>query len=289
MAQQQWTVPGYGGIPYKVGLYHGERTGHLLVHCNNKIMIIDFGVKEDKHFSFMLGEELYELDIVKKPQGYEYIFKHNEDIATPHNVRRKESNETDRKRLWLAAGVIVAVIFCIIGISRYWHGLADNVRQRLAQGEGTYTTAILLEQGTGQWFISYQIAEETVKLQLRAEELKSSFGFPIKMGDVYQVRIDPKYKYVYWIDWNRPNQATQAQLHQLCMEKQYQLNPSKAEQELACELEQAYQIKGLAGWAMFYNQNISAEDQAFYNEESHDALIRRGAFKKGVRACLAKQ
>ena len=80
-------------------MYHGEDSGHLMVHCNNKVMLIDFGVKGSKNYSFFLDEELFELHLTRENGRFSYELKHNEDIDSPHNRRRDQEKKTGRWRM----------------------------------------------------------------------------------------------------------------------------------------------------------------------------------------------
>ena len=67
MAQIGWVyLDNYGGR-HRVGLYHGDQTGHLVIHCNLRVVQIDFSVRDTKRYSFFIEDELCEIDIVKEP------------------------------------------------------------------------------------------------------------------------------------------------------------------------------------------------------------------------------
>ena len=42
MAQLNWTYVADSGQQYRVVLYHGTRSGHVLVTVNQKVSIVDF-------------------------------------------------------------------------------------------------------------------------------------------------------------------------------------------------------------------------------------------------------
>lgn len=68
MSQSLWTYydPSYG--PQTVGVYHGDDSGNLVVYCNNKVVMIDFKVKQSKSYSFYINKCLIELKLKKQQQ-----------------------------------------------------------------------------------------------------------------------------------------------------------------------------------------------------------------------------
>ena len=63
MAQEFWTYSNNDGHEFTVSIYHGENSVHLVIYCGEEILKIDFNVTTDKNYTFMLQEELFELQI----------------------------------------------------------------------------------------------------------------------------------------------------------------------------------------------------------------------------------
>ncbi len=283
MGQQQWTVPGYGGKPYNVGLYHSAKKGHLLVYCNGEILIIDFGVTDSKDYSFMLGEELYELYIIKNGSKFEYTFKHNEAIDTPHNIRREKTVKTDKRRVLAAVIVFLVLIISIISIRLYWNRLEDRIRDRLAAGEGAYTQIRILKE-YNKWLLVYNFEGKPIKRQLEEEDTISTLGYSLQTGDSYQARMLPEHKYIYYIDWTTPDEATARRLMSKTIDRHQRLHPDLRIQQVQCQLFHAFELEGMKGMAKFYQQANS--DWPVYNTNAYLRLIRSDKFKKRVQACL---
>ena len=72
LAQFNWQVTGQTGQKYAVGIYHGLSTGHLVVHCNSRVVLIDFNVNQPKTYSFLLDRDLCELKINREDNQYTY-------------------------------------------------------------------------------------------------------------------------------------------------------------------------------------------------------------------------
>ncbi len=90
MAQIRWVYASPTQRQYAIGLYHGEKSRHVLLYVNNRISVIDFNVKEDKTYSFFIEEELCELSMQKTDTHWKYDFAINTVIQTPANIVRRK-------------------------------------------------------------------------------------------------------------------------------------------------------------------------------------------------------
>ncbi len=118
MPQRNWTYSNTFGQQFNIGLYHGTKSGHVIVYCNRSIILIDFSISKTKKYSFFIGEEFIELDLQRKEstkEDFNYSLKINEELTTSQNKIRKERN---RKNNLLAAFLGVA-FFLTIGITCY--------------------------------------------------------------------------------------------------------------------------------------------------------------------------
>lgn len=118
MPQTNWTYTNSFGQNFNIGLYHGKSSGHILLHCNRSIVLIDFSIKSHKTYSFFIGEEFIELTIDKNnitdPDiPYTYSLKINKEINTPLNVKRKLTQQKNNK-LAIILGIAFFVVLAII-------------------------------------------------------------------------------------------------------------------------------------------------------------------------------
>ena len=97
MAQLGWVYLDPHGGQHRIGLYHGDKTGHLLIHCNMRVIQVDFSVKESKSYSFFIEDELCELSIHKEHGFYSYEFTTNRKVDTPLNRLRKAEDRRNLK------------------------------------------------------------------------------------------------------------------------------------------------------------------------------------------------
>lgn len=116
MSQLSWTLLDDFGQQYEIGLYHGDRSKHVLIHINRRPVVIDFNIKDSKEYSFYVGHEWCEMKIEKVEDQYLYSFSTNKEIDTPLNIARRQQS---RKYfiLTIALGVILALL--ILGLG-YW-------------------------------------------------------------------------------------------------------------------------------------------------------------------------
>ena len=109
MAQIRWLYASPSLKQYRIGLYHGDKSRHVLLYINNRISVIDFSVKEDKTYSFFIEEEFCELSMRKEATHWSYDFLINTEILTPANVIRRK-----REVRYLIYGVAFLILFAII-------------------------------------------------------------------------------------------------------------------------------------------------------------------------------
>ena len=109
----QWTVLSQNGERNNIGLYHGSESGHVLIHCNQQIMTIDFNVYETKTYNFFLNEELYELEIEKTSDDvFAYGLKVNDEVKTPFNEKKLEKEKKEVNYIVMGIiGFFVLLIF----------------------------------------------------------------------------------------------------------------------------------------------------------------------------------
>jgi len=120
MAQQAWNITGFQGNIYQLGLFHGEDTHHVVVHCNNSVVAIDFSVKESKTYTIFLDQQLCEVSIDHTGgNNFSYDCRINHDVETPLNLQRKrqraEEQRSERIRLFAAGGVLLVILAFLIG------------------------------------------------------------------------------------------------------------------------------------------------------------------------------
>ena len=111
MSQLDWTYVDDYGEKYEVGIHHVAPKGHVVVNCNNKIMIIDFNVLRTKTYSFFLGPELCELNVRREKENFSYGLTINEEADTPLNQLRRKYRKRDLFWTLLIFSMLLASVF----------------------------------------------------------------------------------------------------------------------------------------------------------------------------------
>lgn len=113
MSQMTWTYIADDGVRHNVGLFHGDNTGHLLVYCNSRIVVIDFGVVASKNYSFFINDELCDLVIEEKDGKFQYGFKVDEVTDTARNRGRRKMMRTEVRQTLLIGFLFILIIILL--------------------------------------------------------------------------------------------------------------------------------------------------------------------------------
>ena len=116
MNQFHWTYWDYFGRRHTVGILHGIKTGHLLIHLNSNVLIIDFNVFQSKKYSFIINNEICELQIKEAESGFKYDFGLNEEQEAKRKALQKKK---DRQYLYEKIGAIAITSIFILSISLF--------------------------------------------------------------------------------------------------------------------------------------------------------------------------
>ncbi|MCB9263939.1 MAG: hypothetical protein H6558_02825 [Lewinellaceae bacterium] len=288
MAQLNWTYVSDTGRKYTVGIYHGPKTGHLLVYCNLRVVIIDFNVLESKTYPLFLDDELCELTIEKKDNQFRYGFDINRKADTPRNrIRKKVEKKHWRQTLLFfgAMGICVAVFTAF-----FLHfGARQNSQKReaLLAGFGQETTAHIdelapTEEGT---LIRFSfVADGKVKEAELAYPSDTPIvldnGMPLNTADEFRLRYVINRPEIWNLLLDQPA-ANQIKKYRLLAEERHAaLHPELSLSYVQCLAGIAYDLKGVEGLAAFYFQDASPEENAIANELAYKRLVRGVPFQQ---------
>ncbi len=113
MNQRQWTYRDEQGKNHLLGVAHGADTGHLMIYCDEEIVLIDFNIFGDREYSFLVENELLKIKILSNNQTFEYQLIEDTTADTPLNRTRRTEERQERQRLVLSA---VLVFLLLVGI-----------------------------------------------------------------------------------------------------------------------------------------------------------------------------
>ncbi len=108
-----WTHIADDGSRHQVGLFHGNKTGHVLVYCNARIVVIDFNVSSSKKYSFFINDQLFDLDIEEKEGKFAYGFKTDQVADTPYNKARRKADRKQMMQVLLIGFVFILMILLV--------------------------------------------------------------------------------------------------------------------------------------------------------------------------------
>lgn len=113
MSQMTWTYIADDGSRHKIGLFHGDNTGHLMVYCNARIVVIDFSVHTTKHYSFFINDELCDLTVEEKEGKFLYGFKVDEVTDTPRNRGRRKMIRSEENITFVIGVIFILAIMLV--------------------------------------------------------------------------------------------------------------------------------------------------------------------------------
>ena len=192
MNQLSWTYLADNGKQHFVGLAHGAESGHLVVHCNSKVVLIDFKVFENASYSIFIDEQLCEICIEKQNEEFFYSFEIDNQADTPRNRARKKLEKQHMLQSMAFLGALILVVsIALFGISR-WTSYHDqkNMSAKL-QGSGQQISArILVPTEESVDYASYffvvngkSFSTATTYSKKLTELLPN--GMPLKEGDEF--------------------------------------------------------------------------------------------------------
>lgn len=283
MSQFNWTVLGQHGKKYRIGLYHGNTSGHLMVYCNYKVMLIDFSVLDSKTYTFFLDEELCELNLERHGNHFRYGLNLNKEADTPLNRKRRL---LDRKNMLKAGlflgGLILAISLLIFGIKYFQNNQTAEKKEERLQLAGKNTTGrFIREEGSDVWTYFFVADNTSYSYKKTDYKLQQDFPYPLPLvsGDEFQITYDYHNPNIHRIEWDIPNEKVVRRLQNFLQPLLESWHPDKTSREISCQIQTAYEVEGLDGLADLYRQNEADTNENNYNRNSYFRLIRSEAYQ----------
>ncbi len=309
MAQVSWIYLDDFGGKHRVGLYHGDRSGHLLIYCDARIVQVDFSVKETRTYSFFIEDELCEVSVYKEAEGFSYDFRINKKVDTPRNRQRRAD---ERRNWWYVAGVlsvlvaaVVAVVFLLLRYDarqkqHHWTNafvfpLSKQDERRL-DAEGLTSVARL--------FVVYENRRRMVYYSFLTQEnrrITGAFevpdtgtvllpnGFPVHDQDAFAVQYLPAAPNIHRLNFEAPAPETIASYLEQAVKAQQSAHPDNSLNKSRCIAQVALQEKGWPSLANFIFQTASASQNPRHNRDSYLRLVREPEVAQKIqRECWDK-
>ncbi|MEO1628770.1 MAG: hypothetical protein AAFV25_26715, partial [Bacteroidota bacterium] len=276
MNRFNWIYLGTNGKRYNVGLMHGAESGHLLVYCNSAIILIDFEVLETKTYSLFIDEQLVDIVVERKGDQFYYGFEIDTEADTPLNrQRRKIEKKHFRQSLALLAGLILVVATVTYAFTYY-----NSVQSKVALADkldavGKETNAQIMLVGdeedskTLSYFFIVDGKAFTVKEGKQdAKEIILETGMPLEAGDEFIVRYIPNNPKQHIIDYERPTGQQLKVYKDRAVGKYLDKWAHMDTSYVRCLADVAYELKGIGGYADFYFQETSPQENPKHNTDS---------------------
>ena len=306
MAQAGWIYLDDAGRQHRVGLYHGDRSGHLAIFCNKKVVQVDLSVKETAMYSFFIEDELCEIHLIKGLNGlFSYEFKTNREVDTPLNRQRKAVRLLDNRRIAaMIAGILVFVagMFVFNHYQKKWRmestltgrGITANLTpEQTAQLQKDGKTAIatfFIVETDGQKAAHYTFSTAN-GIQVSGK-VSSESGpdvilpnrFRLMDRDEFEIWYLPQTPTVHRINFGNPQLITVRRYLEQAIEAEQLLHPERTPAHNRCVAETIYQVKSWKELATIVQlaqhqgdeqQNQTAYNQLLNGEEVKQAVAGR--------------
>lgn len=299
-----WVFLDDRGGRHRVGLYHGDQSGHVLIHCNLRVVQIDFSVKETKNYSFFIEDEFCEIHLVKEPDGrFGYEFVVNKTVDTPRNrIRRVDERRIRRQMALFVTAFVAVIVIGFLGFRRFdrWQQnrrltqsslfsnlTSENVRRLSLEGKtDTARLFVVREALRRKVFYGFTTADS---LQISGTfsvpdtgQILLPNGFPLNDRDEFLVTYLPTEPQVHRLDFYQPTRSTIETYVKMAGDAEQRAHPDVSAKRSICFALSAAELKGWQSLANFIFQTKTAEENARYNRESYLRLVRDADFSQTV-------
>jgi hypothetical protein len=306
MAQINWVFLDDSGGRHKVGLYHGDRSGHVMIHCNMKVMQVDFSVKDSKMYSFFIEDELIEVILEKKNGVFGYEFRVNKKADTPRNKVRRVTEGKTRKYLALTVGGLLLLLgTAFFGLK--WFGEIQeakrmastsivskysrkNMEQLSREGKRTVARLHLVHQDdSNNQKISYtllgvdSLMEQGDFTVAAMDPILLPSGFPFSEGDAFEAIYLPGDPQVHRVDFFQPTRATTTTYLRLATEAELKYNPAVSRERNVCRVLTAAEKTGWTCLANFIFQDKTPEENGRHNQASYARMLQDPDLAREIR------
>ncbi len=286
MAQMNWVYIDPAGRRHQVGLYHGDKTRHLLIHCDRSIVQVDFSVKESAMYSFFIEDELCEIYLEKDKYGaFGYSFEINKNVDTPLNQRRRSILRGERKLFAAGLGVMALFVVALLVFNKCqkdkkrYEAMAERsilglltpeqVEQLQQQGKDTYATFYLGTEG-GKNMAHYTFYTQDSQLVsgkvLPPDQsgLLLPTGFQIGDRHRFKAQYLPGTPDVHRIKFYEPDSTTLQKYLYIAATTEHLLHPERSEKYNHCLVQVVAEQQHWTALGHIMRQNASKKDGKAY-------------------------
>jgi hypothetical protein len=291
MAQIDWMVTGNRGSRFRIGLYHGDESGHVLMYCNSRIVTIDFGVLSAKTYTLFLDDELCEVHIEPRPDaGYDYTCSVNTEAATPLNDMRRARKKQERRGMAIFIGflAIAAVSIGLFASMAHGNSAPPPDRVDLAADYGELAEAsFYTNPRNGKLYYNYVVDSRIFRAPASTIDPADLPALPLAAGDRFALRYDPRQPRVARVLFDQYDAEQAARWRQRLATQYAADHPELSPSQVRCHLDAAHAIGGDTAYLLLGAE--TAARRADDNDPRYRAywrLVRSPEFRRAVGACL---
>lgn len=282
MAQHNWAYTGGSGKQYVVGLYHGTESGHLMVYCDLRVILIEFSILQDYTYSFFIEDDLLDLTIKRQNNNFQYGFNVNRAVDTPKNRARNVQEKQERR--WMSVSLVILGIVALLFLGAWWYNrvyTSDDVLAQVRYSSWQVPAKVFVSNNN---FIRYSFVADGRGYE-SSMELSEPPLFPLESGDEFMVHYDFDKPHLNVLDFQAPTPSQIARYRKRAAAQHLYLHPDLNKKYVECLLNIAFEMKGLNGYADFYHQNTIPTQNSLHNQESYGRLTRDIPFQKAAKLC----
>lgn len=304
MAQMNWVYLDNQGGRHRVGLYHGDQSGHVMIHCNLRVVQIDFSVKETKMYSFFIEDELCEVLLERQPDGrFGYDFQVNKKVDTPRNRERKAHHRRDNQHVaWFVGGFVTLLAAVFFGLR--WYGseqskkrmsatslfsqLTEQAASRLGhEGKNAEVQLIVVQQGDQREVYYGFVTADSVRISghfsaADTGQVLLPTGFPLTDRDAFAVRYLPDDPQVHRLDFHQPTPTTVMDYLRRAIEAEQRSHPALSAERNRCTVLTAFEQEGWQCLGHFIGQKTLPQKGLRYHRDSYLRFVREPEFVRAV-------
>jgi len=271
---------GQAGRQYKVGIYHGNKSGHLMVYCNSSVVLVDFHVKETKTYSFFIDDEFFELQVEKKDDEFLYGLELNTTVDTPLNKIRKSRDKLHLIKVGLlAVAILIGVIGLVWGIPKFRASKSYEEKKVILSEKGVDTTVEVRYDSIAKVMKYFFVGSGKSIYGEVIFENDNTPIFPLESGETFSVRYAKNAPEIYEINWRNLPDKQIVNYKKRTERKHKSQNPTYSDLKISCEVELAYRIEKLNGLAQLFYQNERPETNPKFNKDSYLKFVRDEPFR----------
>lgn len=299
MAQVGWVFLSEQGGQHRVGLYHGDKSGHLAIHCDRRVVQIDFSVKESRKYSFFIEDDLCEISLIKEHGRFSYEFAVNKTVDTPLNQARKLRSKRNRRAMALLIGGLVLALVIIFATVSYYREQetaqrlraysmfsqpAAKAEHQLTETGKTAETALLITTEGKYRTIFYGFTTaDSLRISGRfAVTYPGTIilpnGFPLSDRDAFTVLYLPTDPAVHLVDFSRPTKSTLENYARQAVEAEQKAHPEKSDHACNCLVAMVLQENGWRALGNIIFQSSAPEDAPQFNQNTYARMLRDERF-----------